>query len=88
MVLFVRSEDPDPAELQHRETQRAFPELHEGFPVQIKSGQWLSGLKTLLDDEQGNALQKGVGQEYGNLDANQQILVLKQKNAVEKVSLC
>lgn len=68
VVISVRSEDPDPAELQHRETQRAFPELPEGFPVQIKWEQWLCGLQTLLDDEQCNALQKGTGQGYGNLD--------------------
>lgn len=67
MVIILKSEDPHPMQLQHRETQRASLELR--FPVQIKSRQWLSGLQTLLDDEQEDALQKGTGQEYGNLDA-------------------
>lgn len=87
MVVIVRSEDPDPEQLQHRETHRASPELHERFPVQIKPKQWLYGLQILLDHEQEDALQKGTGQEYGNLDATWQVLVLKQKNAVEKGSL-
>lgn len=69
MVIILRSENPHPMQLQHRETQRASLELHVRFPVQIKSREWLSGLQTLLDDEQEDALQKGTGQEYGNLDA-------------------
>lgn len=69
MVIILRSEEPHPRQLQYRETHRASLELHVRFPVPIKSRQWLSGLQTLLDDEQEDGLQKGTGQEYGNLDA-------------------
>lgn len=73
--LHVRSEDPDPAQLQHRETQRASLELHERFPAQIKSRQWLSGLQSPPWWCPAEGDRAGIW-EFG---CNQQILVLNQK---------
>lgn len=46
-------------------TRRASLELWVGFLVRTNSGQWLSGLQTLLLDEYEDTQQEGMRQEFG-----------------------